>query len=265
MAALAERLPDEALVYLGDTARVPYGTRSPATVVRYAERVAGHLIGRGVKALVVACNTATTWALAPLQRAGAARGLPVIGVIAPGVQTALAHTRGHVGVIGTEGTIRGGVYARLLRQARPEIEVTSVACPLFVALAEEGWTTGEIARLTAERYLAPLRDGPDTVILGCTHYPLLREVIAAALPGVRLVDSATATATAVSEALDRRGLRTDVLRAEQGAPPQKARRFLVTDSAERFIRVGAAFLGRAPEEVEVVDLLDADAARLVAC
>ena len=143
--ALRKRLPNEDLVYLGDTARVPYGTRSPDTVVRYASRVAGHLWGRGIKALVVACNTATTWALGELESEGKRRGIPVLGVIEPGVDKALAVTRtGRIGVIGTEGTIRGGRYETLLRAKRPDVEVVSVPCPLFVALAEEGWTDGPV-------------------------------------------------------------------------------------------------------------------------
>lgn len=252
LAALRQRLPGEDLLYLGDTARVPYGTRSPETVVRYAERVAGHLLGRGIKALVVACNTATTWALPALQRTGEARGIPVVGVIQPGVQRALELTRnGHVAVIGTEGTIQGGRYAAQLRQARPDLRVEGVACPMFVALAEEGWVGDDpIARLAAERYLAALRGGPDTVILGCTHYPLLRAAIQAVLPGAVLVDSATATADDTASLLAARGL----LR-ERDAGGRS--RFLVTDNPDRFERVGRYFLD-APHRPEVVDIEDRD-------
>lgn len=252
LAALRRRLPREDLLYLGDTARVPYGTRSPDTVVRYAERVAGHLLGRGIKALVVACNTATTWALPALQATGRARGIPVVGVIEPGVARALAVTRvGHVAVIGTEGTIQGGRYVEQLLAARPDLVVQAVACPLFVALAEEGWVGDDpIARLTAERYLAPLRHGPDTVILGCTHYPLLQAAIQAALPEATLVDSATATAQATALLLADQ----DLLR--QGAGPGVAR-FLVTDNPQRFERVGRYFMD-APHTPEVVDIDDRD-------
>jgi len=250
--ALREALPHENLLYLGDTARVPYGPRSPETVRRYAHRVAGHLVRHGVKALVVACNTATTWALDELSRACAALKIPVVGVITPGVEHALQETQtGHVGVIGTEGTIRGGRYAAALRAARPDIEVSSVACPLFVALAEEGWTDGEVARLVAERYLAPLQNGPDTVILGCTHYPLLKAVISAALPGVQCVDSAEATARATAAMLEVAGL-------ERAETELGSDRFLVTDHIDRFQRVGARFLGRRPTPAEVVDLVEAD-------
>ena len=250
--ALRSQLPAEDILYLGDTARVPYGTRSPETVQKYAKRVAGHLLRRGIKALVVGCNTATTYALQDLTQAGHAHGIPVIGVIEPGVSTALAKTQGHVGVIGTEGTIRGGAYHRQLIAQRADLQVTSTACPPFVALAEEGWTDGEIAEATALRYLKGLRNGPDTLILGCTHYPLLVDAIASALPGVQLVDSATSTAHAVSETLQQRGL----LRSTGAGQTS----FLVTDNRERFIDVGTRFLGHPPEPTEVVDLDDVDQA-----
>ena len=250
--AIRALMPDEDLLYLGDTARVPYGTRSPETVERYAQRVAGHLTRRGIKALVVACNTATTYALDGLVRDGARRGIPVIGVITPGVQAAIANGPRHVGVIGTEGTIAGGEYARQLADLAPEITVSSVACPLFVALAEEGWTDGQVSRLVAERYLAPFRDGPDALILGCTHYPLLADSIAAVLPGVTLVDSAQSTAHALSETLSDAGLRS---RSSNGAT-----HFLVTDNRQRFIEVGTRFLGEPPQPTELVDLDDLDQA-----
>jgi glutamate racemase len=251
--AIQALLPNEHILYLGDTARVPYGTRSPDTVKRYTERVAGHLVQRGIKALVVACNTATTYALKALQRDGARHGVEVIGVIAPGVQAALAQgTISRIGVIGTEGTIRGGLYARLIQERRPGLSVKMVACPLFVALAEEGWTDGDVAQITAHRYLNSLAGSVDTVILGCTHYPLLRNSIAKALPGVTLVDSATATATALSAALRRRGI-------ARTANEPGAMHFLVTDNLDRFRRVGARFLGTPPDPVELIDLMDFDA------
>jgi len=252
LSALGQRLPGEHLLYLGDTARVPYGNRSPQTVLRYAERVAGHLLGRGIKALVVACNTATTWALDALTETGRQRGIPVIGVIQPGVTAALSVTRSdHIGVIGTEGTIRGGRYTSLLQAARPGLSVSALPCPLFVALAEEGWHDDPVAQAVAERYLSPLRGGPDTVILGCTHYPLLAPAIAAVLPGVQLVDSAHATATATEALL----MRHDLLRP---ATAGGRHRFLVTDNLERFHRVGARFLGVDPSPAELVDLADED-------
>ncbi len=246
VAALRELMPDEDILYLGDTARVPYGTRSPSTVNRYFQGVAGHLVRRGIKALVVACNTATTYALDSLTLAGAQLDIPVVGVIAPGVEAAIATAKSHVGIIGTLGTIRGNAYAQMLKLAAPELQVTSIPCPLFVALAEEGWTEGAIANAIAERYLEPLKNGTDTLILGCTHYPLLTAAIAAALPHVTLVDSAHATAHSVSSTLEAHGLRRH---GHQGKS-----RFLVTDNPERFIAVGTRFLGRAPQPTELIDL-----------
>lgn len=257
MSAVAQALPHEHLLYLGDTARVPYGARSPDTVRRYAQRVAGHLFRRGIKTLVIACNTATTWALPVLREAGAARGVPVVGVIGPGVEAALRATRGgSIAVIGTEGTIRGGGYARALAARSPDTHLLARACPLFVALAEEGWHDDEVAHLVARRYLSGLGAAAeghpplDTLILGCTHYPLLRGPIAAALPGVRLVDSASATTEVLARVLRESGL----ARLEGTG----SHHFLVTDHVDRFTLVGARFLGSEPASVELVDLDDQD-------
>lgn len=242
LAALRDALPGHDLLYLGDTARVPYGTRSPITVVRYSLRVASYLHGLGIHTLVVACNTATTHALPALQQAGDRVGMRVFGVVEPGVQAALAaHRAGAVAILGTEGTIAGGAYQDRLRALRPETELRPVACPLFVPLAEEGWTDGPVPELVAERYLAEIRGQVDTAILGCTHYPLLRPVVAKVLPDVTLVDSAVATAASV--------------RAELGPGSGTGElRFLVTDHLERFRRVGTRFLGLSPDPVEWVDL-----------
>jgi glutamate racemase len=234
LAELRKALPGHDLIYLGDTARVPYGTRSPSTVIRYARRVASYLHTEGVDVLVIACNTAT------------AHALPVFGVIEPGVETALAvHNRGAIAVLGTEGTISGGAYQRALLARRPGLAVEAVACPLFVPLAEEGWYEGDVPLLVAERYLGHLRGRVDTAILGCTHYPLLRGVLSQVLPGVTLVDSATATARAVLDHL--------------GGPGQGRGtiRYLVTDHADRFRSVGAGFLGETPDPVDWVDLPEA--------
>nr|MCU0254379.1 glutamate racemase [Acidobacteriota bacterium] len=175
--ALKELLPDDPLDYLGDTARVPYGIRSVETVRRYAHEAAEFLAGRGADGLIVACNTASALALDVFRTIFPG---PVLGVVEPGVQEALAATTsGRIGVIGTPATIRSDAYGRRLRELRPGIEVHSAACPLFVPLAEEGWTEGEIPALVAERYLAPLRaQGIDALVLGCTHYPLLAATIA---------------------------------------------------------------------------------------
>ena len=245
LAALRRELPREDLLYLGDTARVPYGTRSPETVVRYASRVASHLWSTGIKALVVACNTATAHALPALRAADT--GIPIVGVLQPGVRAALRATRsGHVAVAGTEGTIASARYQDAL--AAEGVRAEGVACPLFVSLAEEGWTEGQVPALVAEAYLGHLRGGPDTLILGCTHYPLLAPVIQQVLPEVRLVDSASATAEVVAEALRGAGL----ARSEG----QGGARFLVTDNLARFRDVGARFLGAPVDAVELVDLPD---------
>ncbi|MFK7929574.1 MAG: glutamate racemase [Myxococcota bacterium] len=243
LAALDEAVPEHDLIYLGDTARVPYGTRSPLTVRRYAQRVSSYLYGEGVDILVIACNTATAHALPALQKAGQEVGVPVFGVIEPGVTAALAaHQGGPIAVLGTEGTIRGGAYQQALAQARPDLDIRAIPCPLLVPLAEEGWTDGDVPRLVAERYLGHLRGHVQTVILGCTHYPLFRPVLSQVLPGVTLVDSASATAA--------------VLRAHLGPPGagQGLRKYLVTDHVDRFTDVGERFLGKRPDPVSWVDL-----------
>ena len=246
LSALTQALPFENLTYLGDTARVPYGTRSPRMVLRYSQQVADHLWQSGIKALVIACNTASTHALEPLQAAGAAAGVPVFGVIAPGVSAARARTRNqHVAILGTEGTIRGGRYQAAL--AALGIKTDAVPCPLFVALAEEGWSEDPVAVEVARRYLAPLGGGPDTVILGCTHYPILKEAITQVLPEAFLVDYAQATAEVVASVLAAEHLLSTS--TEAGSV-----RYQVTDNEERFRRVGTHFLGQKPSPVERVEL-----------
>ncbi|HEY8379328.1 MAG TPA: glutamate racemase [Nannocystis sp.] len=253
--ALRAALPDERFVYLGDTARLPYGTKSGETVTRYAEQAARVLVGRGVKLLVIACNTASAVALDHL--AGVFAPLPVIGVIEPGAAAACAASRsGRIAVIATEGTVRGGAYERAIRAIRPDVDLVATPCSLFVALAEEGWVSGPIVEAIARRYLEPViraRPGLDCLVLGCTHFPVLRDAIAAAVgPAVRLVDSAETTAAAVSACLVRSGLRAGL----SAAGDRASVRFLATDAPERFARVGAVFLGEAiaPEDVELVDL-----------
>jgi glutamate racemase len=244
---LLRQLPHEELVYLGDTARVPYGTKSPQTVGRYAREAARFLVGQRVKLLVVACNTASAVALDDL---AAVHRLPVVGVIEPGARRALEVTSvGRIGVIGTEGTIRSGAYERALRKGRPEIEICTAPCPLFVPLAEEGWAEHPIARLAAAEYLAPLlRRGVDTLVLGCTHYPLLKRTLQhVAGPKVKLIDSAEETAKTVAALLKEQGLE------RRGSPPGSPRYF-VTDVAERFERVGGSFLGAPLTGVTTVTL-----------
>jgi glutamate racemase len=233
--ALLEALPAEDLVYFGDTARTPYGTKSPEVVTRYSLENCEFLRDRGVKMLVVACNSSSAVAL----DAVAARiAVPVVGVIEPGARAALARTRsGRIGVIGTEATIASGAYTRVLRSLRPDVELYTRPCPLLVPLAEEGWTDGAIARGIVETYLQSLaRSGIDTLILGCTHYPLLKPLIAEVMgDGVTLVDSAEETAREVGERLQAGGL------GRSGTGGRTS--FFVTDVPERFVRIGQRFLG----------------------
>lgn len=252
--ALQERLPAEDYLYLGDTARLPYGTKSAQSVTRYAAQCTRLLVDRGVKLLVVACNTASSVALPALQ--AAYPGLPVVGVVRPGARAGCHVTRTRrIAVIATESTVNGGAYQAAIRELCPEMEVTTLACPLFVALAEEGWTSGGVAEAVAERYLGSLfaggdEDGPDTLVLGCTHFPLLAPAIAKVVgPGVAIIDSAATTAAEVAERLEASGLATP--HPGPGRP-----RFLATDGAARFARVGGLFLGRplAPGDVDIVDL-----------
>ena len=231
---IMQLLPGEDLLYLGDTARVPYGTKSAATVEQYALESAAFLVEQGVKLLVVACNTASAVALPKLRQRFQ---LPVIGVIEPGARRAARSLTGRIGVIGTEGTINSGRYAEAIRELLPGAQVVSQACPLFVPLAEEGWAEHEVARLTALEYLQPLIAAQiDTLVLGCTHYPLLRNTLQQVLGAdVQLVDSAEETALRVAELFRQQGL----ARPEHGGH----RAFFVTDVPTRFERVGRAFLG----------------------
>ena len=248
--AIRDALPCENLVYLGDTARLPYGTKSPASIERYATQAAAKLQDQGIKLLVVACNTASAVALGVLRSHLAP--LPVIGVVEPGAAAAVAVRPGgrHL-VLATEATVRLAAYRDAIRARDPGARVSEHACEMLVALAEEGWDGGEIARSIVRRYLdeADCRE-PDTIILGCTHFPLLTNTIQeVAASGVVLVDSASTTAEAVQHAL----------RSDDACRTTTARgtlRMLATDGATRFARVGGRFLGQAlsAADVEVVDL-----------
>ena len=241
--AIMRQLPSESLIYFGDTARVPYGPKSPDTVLRYSREISAFLIEQGVKAIVVACNTATAHALPALR---AELDVPVIGVVEPGARAAVRATRtGHIGVIGTAGTIRSQAYVRAIHAEAPEARVTALACPLFVPLVEEGWTNHEAAHLIAEEYLAPfVKDRIDTLVLGCTHYPLLKPLIGEIIGrSVRLIDSAEETA-----ADTRRMLATNQLGAADG---EGEYRFIASDDPQQFLTLGRRFLGSAIERVEV--------------
>ncbi len=241
--AILDGLPSADTVYLGDTARVPYGTKSAETVTQYSLRNARVLARRGIDFLVVACNTASAVALPALR---AELSIPVLGVVEPGARVAARASRtGRIGVIGTQGTVASGAYQAAIRCAREGAEVIARACPLLVPLAEEGWTDpeDEIVRGVVRRYLAPLRDANiDTLVLGCTHYPLLKAAIALEVPGVVLVDSAEAIAALVRERL--------------GDTPGRAgcHEFLVTDVPEKFLAVAGRFLGRDVTAAEHVDV-----------
>ncbi len=249
LAALEQALPTESFVYLGDTARLPYGTKSSASVERYALQCAAALVARHVKALVVACNTASAAALPALRQAYP--DMPIVGVISPGAKAAVAVTRNRrIVVLATEGTVRAGAYQNAIAQLDAHASVMAVGCSVFVALAEEGWGEGDIAERVARRYLGDLfnrDDAPDTLLLGCTHFPLLRRTLAAIVPaGVSIVDSAQTTAAAVAA----------LIQSDPASADQRGRStFLATDSPERFARVGGLFLGR-PIQAAVVERVD---------
>jgi glutamate racemase len=251
--ALMDRLPQEHFVYLGDTARLPYGTKSPETVARYSLQAAQALTGYGVKCLVIACNTASSVGLPAIT--SFIEDVPVIGVIEPGAQAACAATRtGNIAVIATEGTVRGGAYQEAILRIRPDARVNAAPAPLFVALAEEGVHEGNIADEIASYYLKPMFEvtasAPDTLVLGCTHFPMLVEAIRRAVgPKVQIVDSAQTTAARVDVQLQMTGL-------ARAAGGDGSIRLLATDGRERFARVGSRFLKRviSPDEVELVDL-----------
>lgn len=248
--ALRRALPGEDIVYLGDTARVPYGSKSPRTVEKYSIGCQRFLLDRGVKLVLIACNTASANALPALQ---AASPVPVIGAVEPGAASALAATKiGHIGVIGTLGTVRSGAYATAIGARAPNAKLTALACPLLVPLAEEGWTDDEVAALVAHRYLAPLfaQDAQiDTLVLGCTHYPLLRDVLARVaneLAGreIAVVDSASAMAEAAREALG----------SGENHRAQPGRLEVYATDTSRLDELAPRFLGEALSGFELVDL-----------
>lgn len=242
---IAARLPEESIVYLGDTARVPYGTKSPETVIRYARACAAVLLARGIKMLVVACNTASAFGVDVLR---AELDIPVIDVIGPGARAAIQRTQsGHIGVIGTAGTVSSAAYPHTIHALRPELTVHALACPLFVPLVEEGWTHGPVPEAVARQYLQALPNTIDTLVLGCTHYPLLADTLQqVAGPRVALVDSAEETAREVAETLAALDLACT-------RPMTPRHRFLVSDAPEGFEKIGHRFLGYSLSNIEWVD------------
>ena len=259
--ALHNRLPNEHFIYLGDTARVPYGTKSLATVERYAIENSVFLASRGIKMLVVACNTASALALPKIREK---IGIDVVGVIGPGGRKAVEITIGiaspKIGVIATEATVASNAYFEAIRRASDYAEVYQTGCPLFVPLAEEGWTSEAETYSIAAKYLAQMKEfQPDAMVLGCTHYPILRDVIQQTVgESVKLVDSGEATAEEVEKLLSEKGL----------ANPQKVSgtrklcddldHFFVTDAAERFARVAERFLGTKPSKLEAIEVFSVE-------
>jgi len=261
--ALHQSLPDEHFVYLGDTARVPYGTKSLATVERYAVENARFLAAHGIKLLVVACNTASALALPAIR---AAVNVKVVGVIEPGARAAINTAQGRlIGVIATEATVQSGAYAAAIARIDPTLSVIERACPLFVPLAEEGWADTQVSRTVAHQYLGDLAvKKPGALVLGCTHYPILQKVIAETIgKDVTLIDSGAATATEVE-----RLLQADDLSRVEAQDNERERRFCddldhfyVTDAAQRFANVAERFLGVAPSVLEAVEIWGDDELR----
>lgn len=245
--AIRDRLPRESTVYLGDTARVPYGPKAADTIRRYALEATDFLVDKRVKAIVVACNTATARALPDVQDRA---GVPVLGVVEPGGRAAAtASASGRIGVIGTRGTISSRAYSRVIRHHRPDAEVFEQACPLFVPLVEEGWTDDDVTRLAAQRYLEPLFEKRiDTLVLACTHYPLLKPLLSDLVgPGVQLIDSAESTAAALDDLIAAAGL-------SNSREEQPCARYYVTDEAARFDLLARRLLGEEVDHLEMVSV-----------
>ncbi len=244
--ALRQRLPAESIIYFGDTARVPYGTKSAKTVTHFSLQIVEFLIQRQVKLIVVACNTASAVALSLLQQNNT---IPLVGVIEPGARAAVAATLSHhIGIIGTRATINSNAYTRTLQELDPDSRITSAACPLFVPLAEEGWADGKIAELVAQEYLAPFQSSNiDTLIPGCTHYPLLKKTIQSLLPDhVTLIDSPQAVAAEVASILKNDGIASDSEAGELQC--------FVSDMPQRFEELAQRFLGEPLGQVTLLQL-----------
>ena len=243
---LKRLLPHEPILYLGDTARLPFGTKSPLTIQKYSIQNAEFLLNRGIKFLVIACNTASAWAI---EQVRSFSPVPVVGVIEPGCKAAVKTSRkGRIGVIGTSATIRSEAYPSGIRKLKPEVHVVSRQCPLFVPLVEEGWLDHPITDQVIAEYLAPLKDEEiDTLVLGCTHYPLLKEAISRFMGGeVTPICSSEAAAAEVKEQLAEKGL--------LGNKASNNDRYYLTDHSATFQRILNLFIGLKIEQVEQVDL-----------
>jgi len=238
-------LPEENTIYLGDTARVPYGIRSPETVIKYSFENTKFLFTRDIKLLVIACNTASSISLDAIKDSIA---IPVIGVIEPGAKAAVRATKKkRVGIIGTDATITSNAYTNMIKALDKSVKVFGLPCPLFVPLVEEGWIDGDIATLIARRYLKNIEKSDiDTLVLGCTHYPLLRTVISKVMGrGVRLIDSAVETSHEIKKTLE-------ALQITRKKKERPVREFYVTDSPEKFLKIGERFLGNKIEHIEKI-------------
>lgn len=259
--ALHDRLPNEHFIYLGDTARVPYGTKSLATVERYAIENSEFLASRGIKMLVVACNTASALALPKVRER---IGLDVVGVIGPGGRKAVEITKGEpharIGVIATEATVSSNAYFEAIRRASDSAEVFQAGCPLFVPLAEEGWTEEPETYSIAAKYLSKMKEfSPHALVLGCTHYPILRDVIQQTVgENVKLVDSGEATAEEVETLLNEKGLANPNANTGKRQLCDDLDHFYVTDAADRFGRVAERFLGTKPSKLEAIEVYGVD-------
>ncbi|MBI4843455.1 MAG: glutamate racemase [Nitrospirae bacterium] len=245
MKEVMRELPAEDIIYLGDTARVPYGARSPETVTKYSLECARFILSKGIKLLIVACNTSSSVSLG---RISEEVPVPVVGVVNPGARAAAFMTEHkNIAVIGTETTIRSGSYEKAIKAIDGSINVTGIACPLFVPLVEEGWVEGEITTLVVRKYLAPLREGSfDALVLGCTHYPMIKDIISS-VAAIPLIDSAVETAKEARRILLEKGL----LREGNTGP---SRKFFVTDSPDKFARTGMGFLGSGISNITKIEL-----------
>jgi glutamate racemase len=259
--ALHDRLPNERYIYLGDTARVPYGTKSLATVERYAIENSQFLSSRGIKVLVVACNTASALALPAIRQR---MGVDVVGVIGPGGRKAVELTKGsqqpRIGVIATEATVASNAYVEAIRRVSETAEIFQAGCPLFVPLAEENWTNEDETRSIAAKYLAEMNNfRPDALVLGCTHYPILKDVIRQTVgENVKLIDSGEAAAEEVEQLLNDKDLANPNAVAGTRQLCDGLDHFYVTDAAERFARVAERFLGVQPSKLEAIEVYGRD-------